>query len=177
MKQTKNFLCKYINGDFWGFVLFISVMAVYSAVFQGLLIWIGGLFPSAKGLGLALDLLLGLVLVLPLFLGAGLDKHKGNESIIIALLAIIGIYVCIIFWFNWLLLIGCIIVLYFNLRRLDKIGGNTLWIYSGGCAYLLYCIGTYFALIFNGIQPAADIYAIAILSIITFYIGVKPAFK
>ena len=178
MGKIKNFCGKWFDGEFWAMILFLVMMAAVSIGIQSLLVWVGGLFPSVEDCGRTIDAVLCALLILPIFIGVGLGSNfNGSWNILLALLAIIGIYICVVFWFNWFLFGGCLILLLFNLIRLDRIGCESLWIYGGVCAYLTYCIGAYFAVVFNGIEPAVGICGITILSLVTLGVWLKPALE
>lgn len=148
-------------------ILLFVVMAAMSIGLQSLLIWIGGLFPLA-GLGLGIDAVIGMLLVVPIIIGIVLgSSFPGDGNLLLALLAVMGIYISIVFWFNWFVFIGCIALLWVNLLLLDRAGCDSFWLYCGACVYLLYCLGAYFAMHFNGIEVATDIWGIAVLSAAT----------
>lgn len=176
MRKIKDFFGNQRSLKILGALFVLIASALLSIGIQSLLMWIGGLFPSVDDLSRAMDVLLGAMLVAPIFVGAGLTENKGNGNIILAMLAIIGIYICVVYCFSWLLLIFCILLLWLNLKRLDNLDGDTLWIYGGGCAYLLYCIGAYFALIFNDLEPDINTYGITVLSVATLCMWF-PAFR
>lgn len=172
MGKIKDFLCNWC----WGILVIFVLSAALSIGLQGLLIWIGGLFPSVEGLGMTIDALFGFILIFPLLAGAGFTDHTGNGSILLSLLAIIGIYVCVVLYFNWFVFIGCLVLLGLNLRRLVNIGGDSLWIYGIAGAYLLYCIGAFFAMLLNNIVPVVDSYALIVLVLVTLGMWSIPAF-
>lgn len=177
MGKIKNFLSLWFSSEI--LVIFIALIVLTAILIglQSLLIWIGGLFTSIENLGITIDAILGFVLLFPLFLGAVFTNHEGNGNILVGLLAIMGIYISVVWYFHAGILVGCIVLLCQSLRRLDKIGADPIWIHCGMSAHLLYCIGAYFAMIFNGLEPASSVYGIVILSIVTLCIWFVPMFK
>ena len=160
MGKIKNFCGKWFDEEIaLCILLFLVVAAVITGV-QSLLFWIGGLFPSVENLGLTIDVVLGVLLILPPFIAAGLTDHKGNGNIIVGLLAIMGIYVSVVWYFHAGILVGCLVLLFSAMWRLHKIGVDTFWLAIGTYAYLFYCIGAYFAMIFNSLEPAINLYGI-----------------
>ena len=166
----------YLGGEFWGLLTVLIAMTAMLFGLQSVIIRIGELFPSVECLGIAIDAVLGFILIAPLFLGSSLTEHEGNGNMFVASLAIMGIYVSVVWYFNWFCFIACIVILWFNLRWLEKLGGDVLWIYCGACFYILYCIGAYFALLINNFAPAADIYGIAVLSAAAIVGWMYPVF-
>ena len=89
---------KFLDGGILACLFALVLVAVSSIGFQSLLIWIGGLFPSVAGLGVAIDALIGLLLVMPLFIGACLSSDNETDAdVILSLLSVAGIYLCIVF--------------------------------------------------------------------------------
>ena len=176
MGKIKNFLSSWLNEELWELLILLLVAAVVSIGVQSLLFWIGGLFLSIKDCGMLIDTILGILLISPLFLGAGLTEGEGNGSIFVGSLAIMGIYISVVWYFHAGILAGCLVLLYMALWRLYKIiGADPLWTCGGTCAYLLYCIGAYFAMIFNGLEPVINIYGIVTLIVATIGVWVIPA--
>ncbi len=156
-------------------ILLFLVIAVVITGTESLLVWIGGLFPSVENLGLTIDAILFMLLVLPAFIGAGLTNHRGNGNILVGLTAIMGIYISVVWYFHAGILVGCIVLLYLAIWRLNKVGADTLWLGCGAYSYLCYSIGAYFAMVFNGLEPAINIYGIIMLSIAAIGILFIPA--
>jgi len=174
MKKIKNFLGKRFDGDILVFITIFLVIAAVSIGGQSLLLWIGGLFPSVAAMGLVIDSVLGLVLVLP---AAVIAKSGGAK---VMALALIGIYVCVVWYFDWFLLIARSVVLLLGLRKLAEYADTLPLFYNIACLYLLccllYCIGAYFAMICNGLEPEADIIGIAVILVLVVCVRLIPAF-
>ena len=175
MGKIKNFCGKWFDDEFWELGLLFLVVAAVSIGVQSLIFWIGGLFPSVEDCGMLIDSILCALLVLPLLIGAGLTEGEGNGNIIVGLLAIMGIYVSVVWYFHAGILVGCLVLLCMALWKFHKLGANPLWTCGGACAYLLYCIGAYFAMIFNGLEPAINLYGIISLIVAAIGIWLIPA--
>lgn len=176
MGKVKDFFGKWFDEEFWGFVVLLLIIAAVSIGFQSLLMWIGGFFPSVEDCGKLIDSILCMLLLLPAFICFGLGSDfKGSGNCLVGLLAIMGIYVSVVWYFHAGILVGCIVLLYSALWRLYKISADPLWTHCGASAYLLYCIGAYFALLFNDIEPAINIYGIVTLIIATICLWFIPA--
>ena len=176
MEKIKDFFSSWFKEEFWGLVVLFLIVAAFSIGVQSLLFWIGGLFLSVENLGLTIDAVLFMLLVLPAFIGAGLTNHRGNGNILVGLTAIMGIYISVVWYFHAGILVGCIVLLCSALWRLYKIGADHFWGLGGACAYLFYCIGAYFAMLFNGLEPAINIYGIVTLIITTICIWLMLVF-
>ena len=104
MGKIKDFCGKWFDDEFWELGLLFLVVAAVSIGVQSLIFWIGGLFPSVEDCGMLIDSVLCALLVLPLLIGAGLTEGEGNGNIIVGLLAIMGIYVSVVWYFQSALL-------------------------------------------------------------------------
>ena len=177
MGKIKDFFSKWLDEEFWNLAVLFLIVAALSVGVQSLLIWIGGLFPSVQNLGLMLDAILGFVLVFPIFFGSAMSNSEGegDGNLFVGSLAIMGIYISVVWYFHAGILVGCIVLLCSALWRLYKMGVDTFWVFGGACAYLLYCIGAYCAMIFNGLEPAINIYGIVTLIIAAICILFIPA--
>lgn len=175
MGKIKNFCGKWLDEEVGLCILLFLVIAAVIIGVESLLFWIGGLFPSVENLGLTIDAILFMLLVLPAFIGAGLTNHKGNGNILVGLTAIMGIYISVVWYFHAGILVGCIVLLYLAIWRLHKIGADTLWLGCGAYSYVCYGIGAYCAMIFNGLEPAINIYGIVALIIAAICILFIPA--
>jgi len=165
MRDLAKFL-SFFDRNLLGILGIFVIAAVTVIAMQCGLFWAGGLFSSA----VEINSVLVLLSVTPLIVGAGLTNHKGNGNIIVALLAIIGIYICVVWYFHWGVLIGCIALLISSLIRLEKIGGDPVWTNGMACTYLLYSVGAYFAMLFYGFEPAADLGAIIVLLLVSVFL-------
>lgn len=175
MEKIKNFFNLWFGINFWGFVILLLAVAVPSFLVQSLLIGVGRLFSSDANTAVVIDALLGFILIAPVYFCAGHSEHKGDGNILVGLLAIMGIYISVVWYFHGGILFGCIVLLYSCLARLRKIRLDSLRIYGGTCVYLLYCIGAYFAMIFNDLEPAINIYGIVTLIVATIGVWLIPA--
>lgn len=176
MGKIKDFFSKWFDEKFWGLVVLFLITAVFSIGMHSLLFWIGGLFSSVENLGLTIDAIYGFVLVFPILFGSTISNSEGDRNIFVGSLAIMGIYISVVWYFHAGVLIGCIVLLYLALWRLQKIGADSFWTCGGSCAYLLYCVGAYFAMLFNGLEPAINIYGIVTLIIATLCLWLIPVF-
>ena len=171
MNEIKS-LFKPSYGVFGAMLVGIIVAVAISVVLQSLLIWIGGLFPSVdKNLGVEFDGIVGMLLVFPIIFVAIFKNFDGNVSLLLSGLAIIGIYDTTVWFFNWIMLITFVAVLLFSLNNLDQTGCNKFVVHGIMCSYLIYCIGAYYAMIINGIEPVIDIYGIIFILLTALYIG------
>ena len=177
MGKIKYFFSKWLDEEVGLCILLFLVIAAVIIGVESLLFWIGGLFPSVQDLGLMLDAILGFVLVFPIFFGSAMSNYEGegDGNLFVGSLAIMGIYISVVWYFHAGILVGCIVLLCSALWRLYKMGVDTFWVFGGACAYLLYCIGAYFAMIFNGLEPAINLYGIVTLIIMTICILFIPA--
>ena len=175
MGKIKDFFSKWFDEVVvWGILLFLGVAAVITGV-QSLIFWISGLFSSAEDCGMMTDTILGMLLVLPPFIAAGLTEHKGNGNILVGMLAIMGLYVSVVWYFHAGILVGCLVLLFSAMWRLHKLGVDTFWLAIGVYSYVCYCIGAYCAMIFNGLEPAINLYGIVTLIIAAICILFIPA--
>lgn len=176
MEKIKDFFSLWFKEEFRGLVVLFLIVAAFSIGVQSLLFWICGLLSSAENCSMMTDTIFGMLLVLPPFIAAGSTKHKGNINIIVGLSAIMGTYISVVWYFHAGILVGCIVLLCSALWRLYKIGADPFWVLGGACAYLFYCIGAYFAMLFNGLEPAINIYGIVTLIITTICIWLMLVF-
>lgn len=167
MGKIKFFLSKWFGTDFRDFLLLLLAATVFSILLQGLFFVIGGLFPSIENFGMMIDAIIFMLLVLFQFVGGGLDNRKRNGNIIIGLLAIMGIYISVVWYFHAGILVGCLVLIYIDLWRLYKQGAEPVRLFFGACFCLPYCIGAYFAMIFNGLEPAINLSGIVTVAIAT----------
>ena len=174
MKKIKNFCSSWFGEEFWELFIVVLVASAVSVGVQSLLMWIGGLCPSVQNLGLTIDAILFMLLVLPAFIGAGLTNHRGNGNILVGLTAIMGIYISVVWYFHAGILVGCLVLLFSAMWRLHKLGVDTFWLAIGVYSYVCYGIGAYFAMIFNGFEPAINLYGIVILIIAAICILLIP---
>ena len=177
MGKIKDFFSLWFEEEFRGLVVLFLIVAALSVGVQSLLMWIGGLFPSVQDLGLMLDAILGFVLVFPIFFGSAMSNSEGEGegNLFVGSLAIMGIYISVVWYFHAGIFVGCIVLLCSALWRLHKIGADPFWVLGGACAYLLYCIGAYFAMLFNGLEPAINLYGIITLIVVAVCIWFIPA--
>lgn len=154
---------------------FIGALAI-SIGFQSLLIWAGNLIPSEYNVGIALDALVGVLAIAPIFIGAIVsdDLSSFAMGMIFAMLAIMGIYVSVTLHFNWFILVGCIGVFVASVIKMHRAGATKIWLYLILGAYLSYCVGAYYAMMLNGMEPAIDAAGINILTILLGVIWFKP---
>lgn len=177
MGKNKNFFNKWFNEEIlWCILLFLVIAAFITGV-ESLLVRIGGLFPSIENLGLTIDAVLFMLLVLPVFIMAALTEFERNGDILVGLTAIMGIYISVVWYFHAGILVGCLVLLYSALWRLYKLGYNLMLILGGACVYLLYCIGAYFAMTANSLEPAINLYGIITLVVATLCVWFIPATK
>ena len=174
MGKIRNFLSSF-GKDFWGFVILLLAAAIASFLVQILLIGAGRLFFSDENDAVMIDAIIGMLLVLPPLITVCMTNYKGDGNIIVGLLAIMGIYVSVVWYFHAGILVGCIVLLYSAIWRLHKAGADTLWLGCGAYSYVCYSIGAYFAMIFNGLEPAINIYGIITLIVATMCIFFIPA--
>ena len=171
MRDLAKFL-SFFDRDFRSLFGTFVIAAATTIILQcGLFCLIELLFPSAV---MEIDAALGLVMVAPLLIAAVFTGYKGKWDIMFSSLAVIGTYICVVFYFHWGVLIGCIVLLLSGLVRLDKIGVDPVWIYGTSGTYLLYCIGAYFAaMLTNSFEPAINVYGIIVLSVATVLVWLK----
>ena len=175
MGKIKDFFSKWLDEEVGLCILLFLVIAAVIIGVESLLFWIGGLFPSVENLGLTIDSILFMLLVLPAFIGAGLTNHRGNGNILVGLTAIMGIYISVVWYFHAGILVGCLVLLFSAMWRLHKLGVDTFWLAIGVYSYVCYGIGAYCAMIFNGLEPAINIYGIVTLSVAAICILFIPA--
>ena len=154
---------------------FIGALAV-SIGFQSLVVWAGNLLPVGYNVGIALDVLVGALAIAPIFIGALVsdDVSSFTMGMFFAVLAIMGIYVSVTLYFNWFILVGCIGVFVASVIKMHRAGATKIWLYLILGAYLCYCIGTYYALILNGIEPAINMDGVNVLMLLLGVIWFKP---
>ena len=154
---------------------FIGALAV-SIGFQSLVVWAGNLLPVGYNVGIALDALVGVLAIAPIFIGAIVsdDVSSFTMGMFFAMLAIMGIYVSVTLYFNWFILVGCIGVFVASVIKMHRAGATKIWLYLILGAYLSYCVGAYYAMMLNGMEPAIDAAGINILTILLVCVWSKP---
>ena len=155
---------------------FIFAVAV-SIGFQSLVVWTGNLLPGEYGLGI--DALIGVLMVMPIFMGALIsdDFSTFTVGMVIAMLAVVGIYVSVTLYFNWFLFVGAMALFIVTLIKMDRDCTKKFWLYAVWGGYLCYCVGAYYAQVLNGIEPVMDVTAINILTALMVIVWSKPFFS
>jgi len=178
---------KRLDAEFLGTVFgFITIMAFLTGI-QCLCFLFGGTPTLMEGLGYHFDVFFfSLVLLITLYelrkspkLFSEKDsKKKGVICVTFTLLAIIGIFVYVINSTNlsWIWLAVCFLVLLQSWILFEKMKADTsiLSLALGTC--LCYCLGAYFAMIFNNIEPAIELKDIIVIFIITVCMWFRPCF-
>lgn len=180
MRKTGDFKGSLVNGEFCLGIPFLLIISALSIGVQGLLVRIGGLFPSVEYLSIAIDAVFGGILLLLMHLKIDLIRftigERAKENLLWCFMveqAVIYIYV--VCWGHWLVLaIG--LLLLSSSARLPEYEYHRACseVYETECICLLYSIGAYVALLLNGIEPAASIYGIIVLLIVTLIMWFVP---
>ena len=154
---------------------FIGALAI-SIGFQSLLIWAGNLIPSEYNVGIGLDALVGVLAIAPIFIGAIVsdDFSTFAMGMVFAMLSIVGFYISITLIFNPFVLVACMVVFVASVIKMHMAGATKIWLYLILGAYLSYCVGAYYALMLNGIEPAINMDGVNVLTLLLGVIWFKP---
>lgn len=180
MGKNRNFLGVLFDGEFCLGIPFLLIVAVLSIGVQSLLVQIGGLFPSVEYLGIAIDAVFGVILLLLMYLKLDLIRftmgERAKENLLWGFMVEqMVIYFYVVCWGHWLVLVIGLLLLSSSIHLPEyEYHRQCVEVYETECICLLYSIGAYFALLFNGIEPAANIYGIAVLFIVTLIMWFAP---
>ncbi len=180
MRKNENFLTLWVDGEFClGIPLFLIISALSIGV-QSLLVKIGGLFPSIEYLGIAIDAIFAEILLLLMYIKIDLIRftigQRDKENLMGGFLAEQAvIYLYVVGWGHWLVLAIGLILLSSSVSLSEyEYHRECSEVYEAKCVCLLYSIGAYVALLLNGIEPAANIYGIIVLLIVTLIMWFAP---
>jgi len=180
MGKNKNFLSLLFDGEFCLGIPFLLIISVLSIGVQSLLVQVDGLFPSVEYLGIAIDAIFWGILLLLMYLKIDLIRftigERAKENLLCGFMVEqIAIYIYVVCWGHWgLFAIGFLLLLSSAQLPEYEYHHACAEVYEAKCICLLYNIGAYVALLFNGIEPAADIYGIIVLSTITLIMWFAP---
>ena len=187
MGKIKDFLSLLFDGEFCLGIPFLLIISALSIGFQSLLVWFCGLFPSVEHLGMsvehlgiAMDYLFGVILLLLMYLKIDLIRftidQRAKENLMCGFMAEQAvIYIYVVFWGHFLVLVIGLLLLSSLLDLHEyEYHRQCVEVYETECICLLYSIGAYVALLLNGIEPAANIYGIIVLSLVTLIMWFAP---
>lgn len=177
-----NLISKFLSlfdGEFRGLLLgFITIMVI-SVGLQSLLLWLGDMCLDAILFALVL-ISIGQIVALKL---SDLFPYKGTAgggilAMFYICLGIIGVYVCIVHpaLLGWNLLVGALLLIFLDWIFLEKIGADMVIVGIAVGIGLCYCLGTYFAMLLNCLEPVAEIPEVVIISLATLFAWFRTAF-
>lgn len=180
MGKIKNFLNRWFDEEFWSNCFALVVLLVLSIGIQSLIFWFGG-----YTFGLLIDALLFVALVIwgkslvhadNTFVYKGTNK-KGWFCVSGLFLAVIAIYFSVVGIYLQALLGVSLIVFVFCGLWLEKMQADTARLFFVLGLALIYCIGAYFAMFINSIEPPIVRPAIYLISAVTLLVWFKPTFE
>ena len=160
----------------WGALASFVIGLAVSVGLQSLLIWSGNLFLAEYNIGIISTTIIGLIGISPLLIGAIFsdDFSVFTMGMVFALLAIIGIYISIVWYFSWIAFAASLAVLLYGLYKMDCAGAEKVLLHGFLGTCLFYCMGAYYAMLINGLAPAIDIVGMTILAAVVVGIWFKP---
>ena len=180
-------LLKRLDAEFFGTVFGLITIMVFLAGIQSLCFLFGAAPTLMEGLGYHFDVFFFSVTLLvilyelrksPKLFPKNSGRKKGITCVTVALLAIVGIYVYVInpTDLSWIWLAVCFLMLLQSWILLERMKADTSILSLSLGAGLCYCIGAYFAMIFNDIEPAVELKDIIVISIATVCLWFRPCF-
>lgn len=178
---------KRIDAEFLGTVFGLLTIMVFETGIQTLCFLFGGTPTLMEGLGYHFDVFFFAVLILvimyelnksPKLFSKNERKKKGIFCVNFALLAIIGIFVYVINPTNlsWIWLAVCFLMMFQSWVLLERMKADTSILSLTFGAGLCYCLGAYFAMLINDIEPAIELKDIIVILIATVCVWFRPCF-
>lgn len=178
---------KYSGSEFLSSFLGLIMVMMMSIAFQALAFRIGSLY-AIENLGFYLDgglfafLFIAAIYATNRMNGGVFKLSKSKRSGAINLIAIwIAVFVIYIYVLrpipdriNLPEILVCLLIVLINLYALKTLKADTSILILTVGITLIYCVGTYFAMLINSIEPVIDIYSIAVLASITLIVWLKP---
>lgn len=180
MGKIKNFLNRWFDEEFWSNCFALVVLLVLSIGIQSLIFWFGGYI-----FGMLIDVLLFVALIVwgkslihtdNTFVYKETNK-KGWICVLCLFLAIIAIYFSVVGIYLQSLLALSLAVFVFCGIWLGRMNVDTNRLFFVLGLALIYCIGAYFAMFINGIEPPIDKSGFFLVSGATLVVWLKPAFE
>ena len=163
------------------FLLWYIILAVASFGIQLALMWIASKISSAPGRDDALTIIIWFFLYISAVIGYLTNTYRLNYNIVTCFLALLGIYIGVIWYCSIPLLSACCLLLIYNLAQFEHIEYSStadipaIYFYSGG--YVLYALTAYFAMGLLDIKPAMSTDEMYILLVTAIFIGLRPLFQ
>ena len=161
--------------EFWGLVVMSLCIVALSTAIQSLMIWFG------EAIGVSIDtkmmfcLAVGAILLVPAILCIGMGtEFKSINCLLITIYALIGIQVSVVKWFGLFFWVDMIVLL-LCLWYLYRIATERFLISLGVSFFLPCAVGTYFAMVINGIKPPIDLWCISLLLSLAVGVWFVPA--
>lgn len=183
MRKGKDLL-KCFDGEFLNAFFGLIVALALSIGIQSFFFWFGELSSTPENVGYFLDI--GVFVIWVLFASNTDDadlfpfkgtKEKGVIYLNVVWAATIGAYAYMFCAIDAWALALCLVVMLWGWIMLEKLSANTdILSYTIGIS-LFYCIGTYVAMLLNGIAPFIDVYGITLLSLAALIVWFKPVFE
>ena len=185
MGKIKNFLSSWLNEELWGLCAGFCLVALFTLCIQYFVFWFGNMIHTSERVGTYLDIglfIIWLIAIIPVINSADLfpikgTMEKGRINVVAVWLIVVGIYAYILSSVDFWILALCLVMLLCNWFMLEKLNADTGLLSITVGASLIYCLSTYFALLFNGIEPATDTGSIITLLLVTLILWFKPAFE
>lgn len=162
-----------IYEDEIGWIFVFAGLNLFSTLVQFLIFRSCDIITSDASIGTWLNLVLAAILFIPLCCKSAQNESGTLPSLSVSLLAVIGIYWCVIGYCNWWLLGGCMLFLAYNLMLFEreKINIGMVCIIIG--LYLSYCVGTYFAMLLAARTPAINTLQMTILLLLEISVWLR----
>ena len=191
MEKIKNFFAKWFDDEFGSALISLIIVTTISITVQCILLWTDALSLVSEfnlgtlSFGMVLDIVLFVaILVFALWTNNGPDTFiflgtmgKGRVCLLFLTLSVIAAYISVIFVYQWWVLLLSIAVLFLSEYALRRLKADDDRINLAFGIALIYCVGAYFAMLINNLEPTIDLwglFAIMVTSIILYF---KPAFE
>jgi len=177
MGKIKNFLNRWFDVEFGSNCFALVILLVLSIGIQSFMFWFGG-----HTFGLFADVLLFIVLIVwgkslvhndNTFAYKGTNK-KGWICALCLFLAIIAVYFSVVEIYLQSLLVLSLIVFVFCGIWLEKMKIDTARLFFVLGLALFYCIGAYFAMLINSIEPPIERIGFYLILVVTLLVWFKP---
>lgn len=183
MSKVKDLL-KCFDGEFLNAFFGLIIALALSIGIQSFFFWFGELSSTPENVGYFLDIGVFVIWVLfasnadnsDLFPFKG-TKEKGAIYLNAVWVATVGVYAYMFCAIDVWAPALCFVVMLWGWIMLKKLYADTdILSYTVGIS-LFYCIGTYVAMLLNGIAPLVDVYGIVLLALAALIVWFKPVFE
>ena len=181
-------LCLGFRDNFVSLCCVFAIILMFAVGLQSLLFWVGGLLPAWRIGCLSMGVILNLLVfasIIWLFSEIGSNQYffpykgtaeKGAFSGFTVMLLPLCVYICVTSLYSWLALMLMVLLLVLCIRRLTKIEADVSRLGTLAGGLFVYCLGGYFAMLINGLEPAIDVYGLTLLAFVTIVLWFNPIF-